>query len=435
MDVLAQIFPDIPEGILAEVLHNCGGCVEAASDWLCEHDWHELVPDNDDDETNQQEDGEGLQHGDNSYTNANLLTISTPVALEAPPAASAMPPLGPFDNPSDDEGDEDDEDEDDEDDEDDDNMYYDSGDDGDGGRLGGGPRVPPLTSRTKISPSSDAAGISSPGNEPRFWVAFDDVTMQKSMIELLNMSPTKLAHHRIAILSTPSLDKASADAILLRVPSSPPQQLHMSTTLSKGTSVKRSHATMQGGDALGYFAHFFAVNDLDMLWRSILHGHLLNRRFGTLLDFRSTSVTKARDFDELMNIAAHGGRRHPPSMMRRQHLDRVADLTCGLATPCTAADMLRVGTNLHGVLSLATGSSLYFRAAASIPPPFVASGMGLMEVSFRAGATHRIRRLESAPPETGPSAGLGYQPPKKIEYILQSLDDLSGDENGNDDHA
>ncbi|RHY38803.1 hypothetical protein DYB34_005226 [Aphanomyces astaci] len=145
------------------------------------------------------------------------------------------------------------------------------------------------------------------------------------------------------------------------------------------------------------------------------------------------SVTKARDFDELMNIAAHGGRRHPPSMMRRQHLDGVADLTCGLATPCTAADMLRVGTNLHGVLSLATGSSLYFRAAASIPPPFVASGMGLMEVSFRAGATHRIRRLEV--PHTGPSAGLGYQPPKKIEYILQSLDDLSGDENGNDDHA
>ncbi|RHY22651.1 hypothetical protein DYB25_011134, partial [Aphanomyces astaci] len=282
MDVLAQIFPDIPEGILAEVLHNCGGSVEAASDWLCEHDWHELVPDNDDDETNQQEDGEGLQHGDTSYTNANLLTISTPVALEAPPAAAAMPPLGPFDNPSDDEGDEDDEDEDDEDDEDDDNMYYDSGDDGDGGRLGGGPRVPPLTSRTKVSPSSDVAGISSSGNEPRFWVAFDDVTMQKSMI----------------------------------------------------------------------------------------------------------------DFDELMNIAAHGGRRHPPSMMRRQHLDGVADLTCGLATPCTAADMLRVGTNLHGVLSLATGSSLYFRAAASIPPPFVASGMGLMEVSFRAGATHRIRRLE-----------------------------------------
>ncbi|KAG9404473.1 hypothetical protein AC1031_004680 [Aphanomyces cochlioides] len=298
-------------------------------------------------------------------------------------------------------------------------MYYDSGDEGDGAYTER--RIPALTNRTKIAPTD------SNGNEPRFWVAFDNQVMQKSMIELLNISLSKFAHHRVAVLNTASIDKATAESKLLPTTSSTPSSPSPpSTTESRPT--KRSHAAMENADVDGFFAYFFPVNDLDMIWRSVLHGHLLNRRFGELLEFRSAScaTTKKRDFDELVNIYTHLGRL--PSLHRQQlaATGLSTEVKCCLLLPCsaTSTDMFRVGKNVHSLLNI--NGSLYFRANATL------SDKEISEVSFRGGATHRIRREESTP-DAAQSSVLGYQPPKKVEYVLQPLDDLSDNDHDDDE--
>lgn len=36
-------------------------------------------------------------------------------------------------------------------------------------------------------------------------------------------------------------------------------------------------------------AHFFSVSDLDMIWRSVMHAHLFNARFGDMIEFHTAS--------------------------------------------------------------------------------------------------------------------------------------------------
>ncbi|KAF0682399.1 Aste57867_25487 [Aphanomyces stellatus] len=420
MDVLAQIFPDIPQHILERVIGICEGNVEAASDWLCENDWHEL--ENAAGDEGALIDGEEVvvQGGDTGNgAVARTAPTEPPTALALPPFNS-LPTTGDDHGPSDEE-DEEDDDEDEEDDEDEDNMYFDSGDEDGGGGGGGGPaymerRIPPLTTRTKISPSENAQG----SKEQRFWVAFDDQIMQKSMIELLNISLSKLAHHRVALLNTAVADKAAAEAKLhLQAAAAPPptDTASMPVVVAPPVSMraKRSHETMEQADAPGYFAHFFPASDLDMVWRSVLHGHLLNRRFGELLEFRSaaSATTKKRDFDELVHIHTHMGR-----LPTRQHFGLSTEIKCCLLLPSATSDIFRVGKNIHSLLTIA--GSLYYRAHATI-----VEDKPVAEDAFRASATHRIRREES---ESSASSVLGYQPPKKVEYVLQPLDDLVDDD-------
>ncbi|KDO26406.1 hypothetical protein SPRG_08209 [Saprolegnia parasitica CBS 223.65] len=384
MDQLQPIFPAIPAPVLEQVLRIYDHNLEAATDYLLENNWEELQMHNNTRGADPHANGhDGAGHG---HVEDDL---------------------------DDDEGDEgegddndndDDEDDEDEDDEDDDHMYYESGDDGEAGFRHR--QIPPLAKRVKITTSADGSSTE------RFWVACDSDTVEKSMIgrmSCLTFSLSKVAHQRIVLLNqnTRVIDKANAEL-----------QLHApQPTEATTASLKRKLPATEPETGHVYF---FPIADLDMVWRSVLHAHVFNKRFGDVIEFHTASPgpmgTKA--FDELFHIHTHQPRSTVTAFGASQ-----PQLKCCLVLPCATTDdeINRVGKNVFSLLNL-TGS-LYFRSSSKTLGD---DGGKLTEDVFRRYTTHRLVRHEEAPTETGLHTAangiLGYQPPKKIVFTLERLD-------------
>lgn len=62
-------------------------------------------------------------------------------------------------------------------------------------------RIVPLAKRRRIDETSATKGDS---KEEKYWVCFDNQVVEKTLIEMLNMSLTKLAHGSVMILNSSS---------------------------------------------------------------------------------------------------------------------------------------------------------------------------------------------------------------------------------------
>jgi hypothetical protein len=240
-------------------LEICDHSVEAASEWILEHDWRDLVAQDGNGEEERQEEGPGRDAASapGEDTGAEETTRPQTVVVSAGTVAGNFAARerrrdghgqqrffarssilsARFDNSGgehegdsdegdeEEEDDEDDEDEDDDDDDDDDdeddddddgNAFFDSGDDAFAQSM-----LPPLSKRVKVT-----KGDEEKAGADGFWVAFDDVVVNKNLIgaflfllltvliarligcvciaELLNTTLSKLAHSRVVLLNQPS---------------------------------------------------------------------------------------------------------------------------------------------------------------------------------------------------------------------------------------
>lgn len=193
-------------------LDMCDGSVEAASEWILEHDWRELEREEEGDAEGDATaggaaQGEGEGHEEAADGPRTMVVSAGNMAGELPARERRREAHGPQryfarsamlgarfedsggenggdseddddDGDDEDEDDEDeDEDDDDEDDDDDDpNEFYDSGDDSYMHRL-----LPPLAKRVKVT-HADADDKANQPSADGFWVAFDDVVVTKNLI-------------------------------------------------------------------------------------------------------------------------------------------------------------------------------------------------------------------------------------------------------------
>ncbi|KAG7390896.1 hypothetical protein PHYPSEUDO_006380 [Phytophthora pseudosyringae] len=387
-----------------------------------------------------------------------------------------------FDSEDEDEAAENDEGDEDED-EDEEDMYYDSGDEA-GFRVGG---VLPLTKRVKITTSKEE-GAETKADD--FWVAFDDQVVIKSMIggtELLNTTLGKLAHSKVVLLNQPAkdLDETAASVKLRSILSSEeaiggavdahlqsPRDTSNRTTLSsllnggsspaekgngKLSSSSESPTTTtsevpvgqkrkrkeEAGDKTsprqGFFAHFFPVRELDMVWRTVMHAHLFKGRFGEKIEFHTASggPFSKRDFDELMHIHSSTASTRAASL----GFSPLSTLKCCLILPCPAEgeEIFRVGKNIHSMLKVQ--GSLYYQVLETPPQAnnvvsprsnhFALLGKDekLTEERFRQFARYRVKEDEEHTSEEAAMPSnvvmdpyMSYQQPRKIKYCLQVLD-------------
>ncbi|GLE10778.1 hypothetical protein PINS_up023018 [Pythium insidiosum] len=382
------------------------------------------------------------------------------------------------DEEGEDEGDEEEEEEEDDDDDDDDDddgdahSYYDSSDEAYFSRT-----MPQLTKRVKVS--TDAKALD-PSTTECFWAAFDGVVVPKTMIDLLNTTLTKLAHSRVVLLNKSSkhimeddarhrlksvLERAEECCLTVQPPARPvggssglsisrilngsepssptntPEDV--SPTASVGQKRKRSEdMTTTALNEMGFFAHFFSISELDMVWRSVMHAHLFNGRFGEIIEFHTAAsgAFSPRDFDELMHIhttAASSSSRSSSLMM-----SPLSGLKCCLVLPCKATDeeIFRVGKHLHSLLKLP--GSLFFRSvdvsrldaennqqqSQSSVADLLNEDGNLTEESFRRFAQYRITKEETESSSEGhekESVGvdhfLQFQRQRKVQHSLEVL--------------
>ncbi|TYZ58898.1 hypothetical protein PybrP1_008187 [[Pythium] brassicae (nom. inval.)] len=374
--------------------------------------------------------------------------------------------------------DEDDEDDDDDDDDDDAHSYYDSGDDAFfHGGLGGG--LAPLAKRVKITKEDADAAAEARANDPKqemYWVAFDGQVVRKTLIEAkaklvsvldaaddANASEPTPAAGTVASSAPTGARRNGIDHILNDAdaepagPSAQDDDETKAAVAAPATGQKRKRTADDSGAwspaaAQGFFAHFFSVSDLDMIWRSVMHAHLFN----------------TRDFDELMHIHANMASSRAASL----GLSPAATLKCCLILPCGAAEeeIFRVGKHLHSLLKLQ--GSLYYRSlhdaasmavtASTLSAVAASSGVAagaaaaaaghsagssrldlfpvrstrlellnedgkMTEDSFRRFARYRIKKEELEAVESkdahalGPDHFLAYQQQRKVQFCLQAL--------------
>ncbi|KAG7399985.1 hypothetical protein PHYBOEH_007326 [Phytophthora boehmeriae] len=486
METLRGVFPGVPTSALLRVLEICDQSVAVASTWLLENDWEELM-------TQEEEEQETAATEDDNVTSE----VTSEVTQAPAPATTqaAAPPIyervyyarrssdvtataerggtGYYARRSaqlaaeseEDEGDEEEE----EDEEDEDEMYYEEG------RLRGSAQIPPLTKRVKMTDSKSGE----PGNDD-FWIAFDDQVMTKNMIELLNTTLSKLAHSKVVLLNRPAkdLDEGTATTKLESImsamegvaagdeaasensPSDPTvrdvsellnedkpnpaslQNAKRSTSSSPtaarsnmfvGQKRKRKEEAADNSPE-GFFAHFFPVSDLDMVWRSVMHAHLLKGRFGEKIEFHASSGAAKQDFDEMVHIQNSTLSSRAASL----GFPPFSNLKCCLLLPCLSReeDILRIGKNLHSILKIQ--GSLYYgridhvRGDSSERRDHVdllSEDGSITEELFRGFARYRIKKEEETPTtETTKDAKvamdpyMGYPQPRTESYCLQTLD-------------
>lgn len=124
-------------------------------------------------------------------------------------------------------------------------------------------RLLPLTKRRKIEHTPKEK---MDGKEERYYVCFDEeVVVQKSLIEMLNMALSKLAHGSVMLLNdevkTMSEEKAG---------------IELKSVVKK--------------ENIGYWMYPYSVAELDIIWRSVLHAHLFNHKFGKIIEFHTLSA-------------------------------------------------------------------------------------------------------------------------------------------------
>ncbi|KAL3665792.1 hypothetical protein V7S43_009220 [Phytophthora oleae] len=489
MDTLRGVFPTVPTEALLRVLEVCDRSVALASTWLLENDWQDLMTEAQDEDVEEEEGEEEEEIGGSVTSSAPQVAGSMVVSMgvrirdednEEGTATGPFPFHEELDEEEEDEGDEEEDEEEEED-------GYDSGDET-GFRMGG---VPPLAKRIKISKSEGRAG------DDRFWVSFDDQVMVKSMIELLNTTLSKLAHSKVVLLSQPApqLDEAEATGRLRSMVSSGEEEdtndkgvsgngrgaaTSGEITLSRlvndisssqdeigkvAGSSESSTATMEesigrkrkrkeaaeDSTQQGFFAHFFPVRELDMVWRTVLHAHLFKGRFGGKIEFHTASggpyvlpqTLKStlsavifsmlnalllsrfskRDFDELMHIQSSAS-----SRVASSGFSPLATLKCCLLLPCSAEEeeIFRVGKNIHNLLKVQ--GNLYYGVGDSSDATSASDDDKMTEERFRQFARYRIKENTSANDSPKPSKVsvdpyMSYQQPLKSSHSLECLED------------
>ncbi|KAG6622231.1 uncharacterized protein IUM83_09762 [Phytophthora cinnamomi] len=473
METLRGVFPAVPTEALLRVLEVCDQSVALASTWLLENEWQELMleqeqgqgqgqeeEDEEDEEQEQQQEDE--QEENNQVTEVEAATTAAAARATIPDRNAAQPPpflvrrpvgaLGfdeQFDEEEEDDGAE--AEDDDDEDEDEDEMYYDSGDEA-AGRAG---EVPPLVKRVKISKGKDGKA-----GDDDFWVAFDGQVVMKSMIELLNTTLSKLAHSKVVLLNRPAKEVEEAEAIV-RLRSKGVSLSHLlnrnhayaeahqesgnlscssdspTTTAPEvpvGQKRKRTGDTYNSPHQ-GFFAHFFPVRDLDMVWRTVMHAHLFKGRFGEAIEFHTACGGPKKDFDELLHIQNSAASSRSASL----GFSPLGTLKCCLVLPCLAdeEEILRIGKNIHSVLKVQ--GNLYFRLVdgsdeANVECPrddhfeLLCDGEKMTEERFRQFARYRVREEEAAPTDSlkeskvGVDPYMSYQQPRKPSYLLEKLE-------------
>ncbi|ETP01162.1 hypothetical protein, variant 3 [Phytophthora nicotianae CJ01A1] len=446
METLRGVFPAVPTEALLRVLEICDQSVAVASTWLLENEWQDLT------DAQDEEEEEGDEHV--------ILTSNVTSNVTSATQHAGQPATGPYfarrstaGHQFQEDIESEDEDEVGDDDEDEEDMYYDSGDEGEFMVE----RIPPLTKRVKIT--TNLTEKSGEIKADDFWVAFDGQVVVKSMIggvlyvlvirimcqfvfffffcgpELLNTTLSKLAHRNVVLLTKPAkeLDKATAttklesilvpkDSKIVNVPVVPVGQKR-----KRGTAAKESSRR-------GFFAYFFPVKELDLIWRSVMHAHLLKGRFGEKIEFHtaaSGSFSK-RDFDELMHIQSSALSSRAASF----GFSPLSALKCCLILPCKANEdeIFRVGKNVHATLKV--DGNLYFQDVVDTSVVDTRRGHfeslndyeNLTEERFRQFARYRVKEQEEVNAEPAASGKVGvdpympYQQPHTMKYCLEILD-------------
>lgn len=214
--MLASMFPEIPEEPIRRAVEIMGSA-DAASGWLLENDWRELMP-----------------------------------AQQLAGAAAVMPAA--VQHQDDDDDDEDDDDE-------------------------GFPGLTPLPRHADDEPASKKrkvvtqdSGSAAIEGADSYWCAFDDTTVHKGHLQLMNVRPKSLNHARI-VLSTRSrktdglaaATRALGDVWAHCLPDKEP----------------------------GYWLVPVMLHDVDDVWWQILEPHLLKKCFGDVLVFQTLTSGKA----------------------------------------------------------------------------------------------------------------------------------------------
>ncbi|ETP01164.1 hypothetical protein, variant 5 [Phytophthora nicotianae CJ01A1] len=420
METLRGVFPAVPTEALLRVLEICDQSVAVASTWLLENEWQDLT------DAQDEEEEEGDEHV--------ILTSNVTSNVTSATQHAGQPATGPYfarrstaGHQFQEDIESEDEDEVGDDDEDEEDMYYDSGDEGEFMVE----RIPPLTKRVKIT--TNLTEKSGEIKADDFWVAFDGQVVVKSMIELLNTTLSKLAHRNVVLLTKPAkeLDKATAttklESILVPKDSKIVNGEHLQSCrdadnrntlanlLNGGENVKSPMTTVpvvpvgqkrKRGTAAkessrrGFFAYFFPVKELDLIWRSVMHAHLLKGRFGEKIEFHtaaSGSFSK-RDFDELMHIQSSALSSRAASF----GFSPLSALKCCLILPCKANEdeIFRVGKNVHATLKV--DGNLYFQDVVDTSVVDTRRGHfeslndyeNLTEERFRQFARYRVKEQE-----------------------------------------
>ncbi|ETM31653.1 hypothetical protein, variant 3, partial [Phytophthora nicotianae] len=181
-------------------------------------------------------------------------------------------------------------------------------------------------------------------------------------------------------------------------------------------------------------AYFFPVKELDLIWRSVMHAHLLKGQFGEKIEFHtaaSGSFSK-RDFDELMHIQSSALSSRAASF----GFSPLSALKCCLILPCKANEdeIFRVGKNVHATLKV--DGNLYFQDVVDTSVVDTRRGHfeslndyeNLTEERFRQFARYRVKEQEEVNAEPAASGKVGvdpympYQQPHTMKYCLEILD-------------
>ncbi|KAK1946543.1 hypothetical protein P3T76_002096 [Phytophthora citrophthora] len=454
MNTLRGVFPTVPTEALLRVLEVCDQSVALASTWLLENDWQDLMSEEQDEDVEEEEEETRDLVAPTALQPAGSMVVSTGVQIRD--EEDMITGAFPFQEEMDDEEENDEEEE--EEDEDEEDVYYDS-DDERGFRMGG---IPPLVKRVKVSTSEGQAGDDS------FWVAFDDQVMIKSMIELLNTTLSKLAHNKVVLLCQPArqLNEAEATVKLQSIVAIGEKEdtdegvigsgrdatttggITLSRLLNNVGSTRNETSKVAGfskftaatteGSAIrkrqrqdatedstqqGFFAHFFSVRELDMVWRTVLHAHLFKGRFGEKIEFHTASEGPKRDFDELMHIQSSAGSSRVTSL----GFSPLATLKCCLLLPCPAEEeeIFRVGKNVHMLLKVQ--GNLYYGVGDASGETNTSDDEKMTEERFRQFARYRVKEITSSDGSPRPSKVfvdpyMSYQQPRKTSYSLECLE-------------
>ncbi|CAI5746832.1 unnamed protein product [Peronospora destructor] len=495
MESLCSMFSSVPTEALVRVLELCGQSVAVASAWLLENDWRDLM---DEEERNCfaaprssvmpsvssliATTNEVALASTSGFQHNRTMVVSTEVHdVENNRQEShihytrrGMLDYQVYIEESSDSEDSEDEEEDEE--EENDDSYDDKG------VMG----VPPLTKRMKMTKSRETE---SQAKADDFWAAFDGQVVVKSMIELLNTTLSKLAHSKVVLLNQPAmkLDQAAAMKKLksvlafasedtidtgckvtsgqLQLPRHASNRMTVASLLNgdsptagkKARSAQSSNSptiampktpisqkrkrnetaeATKAEDSFcqGFFAYFFPVRELDMMWRTVMHTHLFKKSFGEKIEFQTASGGPFRkeDFDELMHLQNSASSSRASSV----GFSRLSMLKCCLIFPCPADEdeMFRVGRNIHSILKVQGG--LYYQVL-DIPPSVCAVSLRgshdelmneagkITEAQFRQFARYRIVEKEQIATETtkvGAESCMSYQEPRKKKYSLEILD-------------
>mmetsp|Transcript_107 Transcript_107/g.165 ORF Transcript_107/g.165 Transcript_107/m.165 type:complete len:430 (-) Transcript_107:225-1514(-) len=344
MEALADNFPEIPESILARVLLLCGNCPDTAYAWLEEYTQEDEVEAVDESENERDEyssvvviENDDDNMSDNISVNDDIYeledsnnreTETASIAEEESlrrAAARAMSIQQIYER----------------------GLFVDMSNND-------------MKKRKYVTPST-----SSPKNgEKRYWVRFDDQIMAKSHLELLNIGLEKTAHTSVSLLSSDArfvceneamrkLSEYTKNAKTVNSSLHDNNKTENGNIKNKRTSIMRDAMEKitnekQNIEQIGYWAHFFDIQDVDEVWRGMLSAFAVEKKFGEATTFEIRSCSGGASNNRAFDIQSETQRgRGLPSIC--------------VIVPCkgTEDEIFAVGSNLMSTLLLT--NPIYYR--------------------------------------------------------------------------